>query len=89
MFRRADKVLFNQAREAGMGILAGFVMLGAGASLSPAAEAVRTYNETIPALDRTPALPIQVISSSLTLPEPASPWLYSIAGGLCLLILAL
>ena len=88
MFRFADKVFFNPVREVGTSLLVGFILLGAGASLSPAAGPVERKERENPLADQAPVPAVQPLASSVTLPEPASPWFYSLAGGLCLLILA-
>jgi len=86
MFTLAEKVIFSQVREMGMGFLVGFVMLGAGASLSPAASEVVVTNAANLAPEWSLAPSTHPFFNSVTLPEPASPWFYSIAAGLCLLI---
>jgi hypothetical protein len=88
MFTFADKVIFSRAREMGMGFFVGFVMLGAGASLSPAASDIDVTSAASLAPDWSLAPAANSFFNSVTLPEPASPWFYSIAGGLCLLIVA-
>jgi hypothetical protein len=87
MFTAVERLSFGRARKVGMGILAGFVTLGTGASLSSAADeaAITTAANLAPEWSLTPS--VYTFSNSVTLPEPASPWFYSVAGGLCLLIL--
>ena len=88
MFTAANKLSFNRAREVGMGILVGFVMQGAGASLSSAAGPIDNSGVANLALDWSSVPAVQGFPGSVTLPEPASPWFYWVAAGLCLLILA-
>ena len=83
MFTFADKVVFSRAREVGMGVFVGFVVLGTGASLSPAADVVAVGDAGTPAPQWSPAPSAHNFFYSVTHPEPASTWLYSVAGGLC------
>jgi hypothetical protein len=87
MFTFVDKVVFRRAREVGMGVFVGFVMLGAGANPSPAADATNINAAPNPGLDWLLAPASPAFFNSVSLPEPASAWFYSVAGGLCLLIL--
>jgi len=71
-----------------MGILVGFVMQGAGTSLSSAAGPIEISSVANLSPDWSSVPVVQGFPGSVTLPEPASPWFYSVAAGLCLLILA-
>jgi hypothetical protein len=81
MFRSTDKLNFKRAKEVGFRVLVGFLMLGAGATLSPASISGIRLEDMLEPKN-------QQITGTLTLPELSLPWLYSIAVGFGLLILA-
>jgi hypothetical protein len=87
MFTSVQRISFKRARGVGMGLLSGFVLLGTGASLSPAANTTETIGGGNLPSDWSLAPSVHNFFNAISLPEPATPWFFSVAGGLCLLIL--